>query len=1003
MTKPSHLTRKWLLAGTVLTGVLFGVATANAQDAQPAKTEEPAADETTEVVITGSRIKGKEYTSASPVTVITAERSSAAGLISATEILQSSTTAASSGQINNTFTGYIVGGGDGINTISLRGLGAQRSLVLINGRRMPPAGVGGTVGPVDLNTIPSAFVSRYEILKDGASSIYGSDAVAGVVNVITRSNFEGLTLEAQTNRTQDGGGGTANLSAIWGKSFDKGHLALSLEGFKQDALTVGDRDAFLCPQDNYYKADGSRADLIDPTTGNIKCYTHGIEGYVGVYAPFDAFGLSSYWGSRKISPGSTPTEGVPGWAFIPYAERSFNDPKSHDATIISPVKRLSFFMQGEYRPDWLGGGELYSELMFTLRNSEQVAYAQFFPYVHEQSTINPFRTGTVLGTSVLSCGTITSFFGPGRCGQTLAQLGFPGMGANPISLYRQSSEQEVRTLRALGGARGEWNSWAWDVYLSHSVSNGTYSNDAIILDRLNWGTGTNQDTLELMPGNVCGTGAPAGCIPFTELFSKAGLEDGNYSKAVRDWYFTRDNGSTKYTQTILEGSVTGDLFTLPAGPVGSAFGVSFRRDKINDQPGELSLTKNIWGRTTAGVTKGSDTLSEVYAEFEVPLVNNVFLVKDLKLNASGRYSNYDSVGDDTTYKLGLNWALNDVLRLRATHGTSFRAPALYELYLKDQTGFLQQASVDPCINYGRVGEDGGFVRNDRVRANCAAAGLPADFAGGGSSAIVKTGGGLDLKPETSTATTYGIVLTPPETGFRLAVDFWKIEVRDQISSTGAGVVGACYNAVDFATNKFCTLFSRRATDKGIDVIDASYRNIPTETTKGVDIVASYEKDFNFGNLLIDLQATHTEEYLSQLFPGDVVYDYQGIAGQPAWVGNIQTSFKKDDWRVVWTLNYTGDTENLGRFGEEGKTSPTSIIPNAKYRTDVEAFITHDLSVQYRGKDWYVTAAVSNLTDEKPTVLGNGSTITRLGNYPLSSQYFEGYLGRQFYLKLSKSF
>ncbi|WKL55996.1 TonB-dependent receptor [Asticcacaulis sp. ZE23SCel15] len=991
--------RKWLLASSVFTSVVFG-APALAQETTTTTTT-TTEEVVTEVVITGSRIKGKEYTSASPVTVITSERSTAAGLISASEILQSTGAAASSGQINNTFTGFVVGGGGGINTVSLRGLGAQRSLVLINGRRMPPAGVGGTVGPVDLNTIPSAFVSRYEILKDGASSIYGSDAVAGVVNVITRANYEGFNLEGTTNITEQGGGETYQLSGMWGKSFDKGHFAVSAEAYEQKALVAGDRDSFACPTDNFYYGD-DRADAIDPTTGNYKCYTHGIEGYVGTYLPSDVFGLS-FFGSRAISPGST-TNGVPGWAFIPYEARSFNDPRGLSATILSPVKRFTLFAQGEYRPDWLGGAELYSELMYTKREFEQVAWAQFFPYYHEQSSANPFSVGTVAANPILECDTIEEFFGPGTtCNETFAELGYPGLVANPIVLYESQREQDVETYRLLGGVRGDWGKWSYDAYLSHSKSKGDYSQTAIYNDRVDYGTGTNQLTLGLMPGGVCGTGAPAGCVPL-DLFNQAALEDGQFSQAVLDYYFTRDAGSTEYTQTIMEASMTGDLFELPAGPLGSAFGISIRKDEIDDTPGPLSIAQNIWGSTTAGVTRGDDTLSEVYGELEAPVFRNLPFIKDFKVNLSARYSNYDSVGSDTTYKVGMNWVVDDTLRIRATHGTSFRAPALYELYLNDQTSFLAQSQVDPCINYGQVGEGGGFVKNEQVRANCAAEGLPEDYAGAGSSAQIFTGGGLDLKPETSEATTFGIVLTPPDTGFKFAIDFWKIKVEDQISSSGAGVVGACYASFDFPTNGFCNLFERSTLDNSITAIDASYRNIPTEEVQGIDYTAAYEKEFNFGTLAIDLEATYTKEYLSQLFPGDVVYDYQGLIGEPEWTGRVQTRFEHKDWTVNYTLNYTGSSSNMDRFGEDG-TVGTDIFyaVGATYAAETNEFYTHDISVRYEAKEWSILAGISNFTDEEPPILGNGSSFTRLGNYPLSSQYYEGFLGRQFFLRVSKDF
>jgi iron complex outermembrane recepter protein len=656
-------------------------------------------------------------------------------------------------------------------------------------------------------------------------------------------------------------------------------------------------------------------------------------------------------------------------------------------------KRASLFVEGEYRPDFLGGGELYGEALLTKRESSQTVWAQIFPIYHEGSTVNPFRNGTR---------TVRSFI-PNwpSATQTLAQIGFPGIAAQPISLYDVDYKQEVNTYRFLGGVRGDWGKWSYDAYVSHSKSEGTYSSVGIYKDRVNFGTGTNQDTLSLMPGNVCGTGAPAGCVPFN-LFTKEVLEDGIFPQAMSDYYFLRDIGNTDYTQTIIEGSVTGDLISLPAGPVGAAFGFAVRQDEINDVPGAQSQAGNLYQRTTAGITAGKDTLSEVYGEFEAPIVRGKPFFEDLKLNVSARYSDYDSIGADTTYKLGVNWAVDNILRLRATYGTSFRAPGLFELFLKDQTGFLNQSSVDPCINYGQIGEGGGFARNERVRTNCAAEGLSPTFAGGSSSAQVKTGGGSDLTAETSKATTFGIILTPPETGFKLAIDFWKIVVSDQISSSGAAIVGACYNSFDFPNNGFCNSFTRSPADDGIETIDARYRNIPTESTSGIDFTASYKHEFNFGTLYMDLEATHVRNYKQQLFKGDVINDYQGLIGEPAWNGRIRTNFEYKDWTFYHGFNYVGATENLDRYGEDGITS-AFYAAGATYRAGTDDWFTQDVSVRYEGKTFTIVSGISNILDEEPPVIGDTDYAPRVGNYPRSSQYVEGYLGRQFFTRVSKKF
>ncbi|CAM3138144.1 TonB-dependent receptor plug domain-containing protein [Asticcacaulis taihuensis] len=1006
MSKSTNLTRKWLLAGTILTTLAVGLpaiaqeTTPPAEDttAAPAAPEAaPADDNTTEIVVTGSRIRKSEFNSAAPVQVITAEKSSMSGMIDAAQILQSSSIASGSGQINNTFTGYVVDGGAGINTLSLRGLGAQRTLVLINGRRMPPAGVGGTVGPVDLNFIPQSMVSRYEILKDGASSIYGSDAVAGVVNIITTKNFDGFHIEASGLKSEKDGADSYTASAMYGKTFDKGGILISGEYFEQQELTYRDRPGLACPQLlRYSTADGSRADRIDPRTGEFKCYN-----------------ASGVWGSAIIDNFSPLIGSSPSADFYFYAPNHTNGPLNNyvlydgtastvvwendnpdpalDTTAISPVKRVSLFAQGQWRPDWLNGAELYTELMFGERKSSQRTWAQLFPYYSSHSSVNPLPHTPNADFPEAAY----DYYGFGPA-QPYAQ---------PITIFESDASQKVDLGRFLGGVRGTLSSWNWDAYASYSKSVGKYDNTAIYADRVNWGTGFDQ--VNFVEIDECGAGAPAGCVPLN-LFSPDAQSTGKLTQAEYDYYFTVDHGKTDYSQFTAEATATGDIMQLPAGALGAAFGISFRKDEINDVPGELARNGNSYNRTSAGITKGDDQLKEVYGELEVPIVRGKFLFEDLTLNLSGRYSDYDSVGSANTYKVGFNWALDNIFRVRGTAGTSFRAPALYELYLNDQTSYLSQSQVDPCINYDKIGADGEYAVNATIRANCAADGVAGDYTGAGSSAVLTTGGGLYLKPETSYATTLGFVLTPPDTGFKFAMDVWKTKISDQITSNGAAVVGACYGSVQFRSQPgFCDKFVRdldptSTTFNQILTIDASYRNIPTEETAGIDFTVSYEHEFNFGKLTSDAQFSWYKYYKSQQYEGAVIDDYVGTIGNPNWVGDVQTKFTHKDWQVAWTFNYTGAASNLGWYGEVGHNAANTYT----YKASVPPFVTHDLEVRYRGKSFDVIAGINNVLDEYAPVIGDGlysGSASRLGNYPFSSQYYSGLIGRQFYLNVSKDF
>ncbi len=249
---------------------------ADAQKAAQSNTPKngPSATAVGELVVTGTRIRTTDFNSPSPITVITPEQAQLQGTNDIAQLLQQSVLANNAVQINTFFTGFVVNGGPGVNTLSLRGLGSQRTLFLINGQRLGPAGVGGTVGPVDLNVLnfPLAEISNIQILKDGASSVYGSDAIGGVVNIITKTDYDGGDIRGFYGPSQDGGANHYELDASFGKTWSRGYINVGASWYKATALTVGsERPYFSCASDDATVSPGGMADLIDPATGRAKC------------------------------------------------------------------------------------------------------------------------------------------------------------------------------------------------------------------------------------------------------------------------------------------------------------------------------------------------------------------------------------------------------------------------------------------------------------------------------------------------------------------------------------------------------------------------------------------------------------------------------------------------------------------------------------------------------------------------------------------------------------
>ncbi len=994
----------WTAAAAALATGLAGISSpALAQTQAPADDEEETAqqEEGNDIVVTGSRIRRNEFTSSAPVQIITSEESTLEGLIDTSEILQGSTIAAGSAQINNQFTGFVVEGGPGVNTLSLRGLGPTRTLVLLNGRRLNPAGTRGQVGAVDLNVIPAAILARTEILKDGASSIYGSDAIAGVVNLITRDDLDGGLLAGSALLTFDGGAEQFNVNGAYGQTFDRGQYSISFDYFRGEPLTFADRDYLSCSQDLVratpapaFGGSGSFLDIIDPRTGQSKCYnqlggvvdrlgtggttTAGFLNNIGRFVPnansvagggqfgldiagFQRVGLSFAQVSNRLHGTAltasntalaatlTPAQ----FAAVEAAWRTSqaavpNDlPVSLRRTIVSPVERSTLFFQGSF--DLGAGLEIYGEALWNRRESEQLTTRQIFPNVSAGNPNNPFP--------------VTSR-------------------AIPIVPFDQS--QVVDTYRTVVGLSGDLpflTSWTFDIFAQYGRAEGEYTTQSWYNDRVLATTGVAACTTTGITNisNYNCADVPTG----VSWFSTGWVNNGVLPANQRNFLEYEETGTTIYTQTLVQGIVTGDVIQLPAGMLSAAVGFEWREEEIDDTPGFQARNNNQWGLTSAGRTAGSDAVREVFAEVEVPLLRGLPGIESLTFNGSARRTDYDSYGENSTHRLGVNWQVTPSFRIRATQGTSYRAPALYELYLANQTAFGNQ-NIDPCWLYETSS-------NPLIAANCAAAGVPLNFTGGGSaSPLIVTGGGAGvLEAETSDASTLGIVWTPSFADLNIAVDYWEFEINGQVAQFGsAAILGACYGQADYPNNPFCTLFQRNGATQsggiapyGIISVNNSYVNLDNQVARGLDLTVRYEHEFSFGTFILNSDTTWTFEEVVTFFANrSAPNSSNGEIYSPDAVGNVSFRFDRGDWTYFWDMDWQAkqsDTEPfLGDvFGWRG--SPIQ----GYYKQYAEFTATHDMSVRYQSDNWQVNAGIQNVFDESPPSVSTGSVAFggRLGN------------------------
>ena len=976
------------------------------------KDEEPIE----EIVTTGSRIRKDAFTSSTQLDVIDVAEASIAGIANVGQLLQSNTVALGSPQVTSaTSFQFVQNGGLGASTISLRGLGANRTLVLLNGRRAGPSGIKGGVSSFDLNVLPLAAIERVEILKDGASSIYGSDAVAGVVNIITRKE-DGTTFDVFTSLPTDSGGEEFRATGSWGKTFEGGNFRITADYNKREHLRRGDRDYFTCGNQYIFdQTTGERADIVDPRTGERACEDL-TWGHVWIYDYSSPSNIPGPRPASLLSQFSYDNENlgqfIPGYAapttpgqltspagFFPVAYDPLTDgitnddhPFQNNESLNPQTELITIYAEGEY--ELTDSMTAYTEVLFNRRETESDGYRQYWSYLYSGD----------FGFAELGSGV------PGGGSSLSADAGWFGdQWFSPTAITdHNDSSAEIDYARFVAGLQGSLTeNWDWDLSFQISSSDASYTDDRIYADSIfdnNFATGSCVGTVS--SSRV----APCVDVPWFD----PELLRGNISDDVRDFLFGVETGTTEYDQWSVEGFVTGEAYDLPAGPLSLAVGFHYREDEITDTPGLITFDpskppgeeNNSWLDDAAGITTGEDSTVALFAEFDVPLIADKPGIENLTLNASARYTDVDSFGDDTTWKAGLNWQIVPSLRFRANQGTSFRAPALFELFLADQTSSISQRS-DPCRNYEQNFIDG--VISPNTHANCAAdpANLPPDYTGGTVTPTVFTGGGAGvLEAETSDSTMVGFIWQPAFADLSISIDYFDIEVKNEVDQIGgAQIIASCYES-DFGfafgnTEPLCALFDRTGINFGIDNVKDSFINIASQKNRGFDFQARYSTDLPWGDLTIELDATKQIEDIQALFE-DTSQDFNGLVGDPEWVGETRVTLLRDNWTFFWGANFIGSSSNEEEFGRNFVTY-RGVTYDAVLGT--EDIWYHAFSVAYdMDNGLRILGGVANAFDQEPPQLTRVQTsgeFSMVGNSLLVSQYDP--LGRRFFLNLTMTF
>ena len=810
---------------------LFAAPAVFAQDSEDSSADDAAAvterdNAVEEIVVTGSRLKRDTYSSIAPLQIITGQVSREVGLIDAADILQEST-ASSGQQIDLTFSGFVLDNGPGASTINLRGLGEARTLTLVNGRRLAPGGVEGAPFAPDLNFVPASLVQQYDLLLDGASSVYGSDAISGVANIILRKDFDGLEIEAYTRVPQYDNGVDNTLSVVWGKNFDRGFVGAGIEYTDTQRVMRKDRPWTAgCAKNHEVDENGRlRSDEQFYTT------VYGMEWDECNLGLLAARVSVPFAGSIYYTPGFTNG----GWPDFSESSRrgmgidgdqdgntdlSFRDydlngkPSEQNGDLFPETDAQSFMAFGEYTFAGEANITPYFETLYAKRNFfNQRIEPQFFPFVPAN---NPFNLcnpnqpngvdcGDAMDAFLMSPGWIAQFQSlflgfcssigvadadchPGTFGLTSGPIG-PADSRPIVSVDgdRNSVDITADQLRIVGGVRGDmpfmnrgsFDNWSFDVYATYSKSSGESHRVGIREDRYDLSAGwfsTTNTPCENDTGEELASDVAPGCVPvnmFAPSLYPVGVVVGDFAtQAERDYLFDSRDFDTEYEQTVLSGYMTGDIFELPGGTVALGIGVERREDDINSIPDEVARDGLFFGFFSDGGAVGKKTTNEVFAEVELPLLAGIPAARELTLNLSTRWTDDELYGSNWTESFKLGWRPVDSLLLRATAGTAFRAPNLRELYLRAQSGFGN--IFDPCF-IPEVALDeltGGYNpaldnRDPIVLANCLANGVDPTLADNGGFNSFSTeqaaGGSLTLDPEKSDSWSAGFAWEQPFT------------------------------------------------------------------------------------------------------------------------------------------------------------------------------------------------------------------------------------------------
>ncbi len=895
-----------------------------------------------EIVVTGSRLKRSDLNSISPITVLSEEDLKASGNLTLEDFLQDLPAASGGADFGST----VNNGNPGLATVQLRGLGPNRTLVLLNGHRPAQA---GTDGIVDLNMIPTAIIERIDVLRDGASTVYGSDAIAGVVNIITKKDFEGFQLDLDGQITGEGDGEQYGVSGTWGSNFDRGNIVLSAQYTRRDTIWQKDRSFSECP-------------LTDGTGGlRTVCSGSGTTTPAQIVADTGSFVVDQ--GTGAVRPFDSNADAYN------YAAASY---------MVTPQKVWSLYGSGNYmlvEDSNFTTVDAYIEGGFTNRESEQLlaAVGTFWsPNVPADNPLNPF--GDVL------CATNPNCTGP-----------------QDVAIARRLAEtggrdflQDASSWRFVTGLRGDFtNGWSWDV--SYNYADWTDS-------QRDGGRAVQPRIEAMLDPDLCAADPlcdpTQGGVGLWDAFNRDSL-----TQAQQAYGTVAVNTIERSRMRVFQANFNGDFlgaFETPGGEWSWAAGYERRSEKASSLPDGGSALGAVYS-TPGNPTEGSYRVDEFYGELSMPLLADMTLIHQLTAEVSFRWSDYDFVSDSSdNWKFAVEYAPIQDLRLRYTYSDGFRAPNLSERFLGQQQTAASYS--DPCNLWDTIG-------SATIQANCGPGGdnLPAGFQANAPQATTIEGGNPDLEPETSESHTFGVVWTPTFlAGLSVTLDWYDITIDDAVGTAGTGnVITRCYNSPGF-TDPLCALLlgpgfvgegaSNQAPDRRnainqVTGIALTNQNLSSFETAGLDFTVDYSFDTNIGNWLLRLTGTYIDKYNYLPFEGGEEeqlagkfgidpYNKNAIAAFPELAMNVSATWTRDSWGGTIMFKWFDETED----GFDGSACGNVCVAKDRVYVDLQGY--------YTWNNHRFVLGARNLTDEDPPYMTNYDDMNTLHySYETAGQYW----------------